>query len=90
MRREQERAIGQRPVIDLDAPTSTYRISVDIDMVPADMGSEQACGLVVAALEKAYTMVRAVRINQCSALTKDGMQRQGCDGAGLNDHPLAR
>jgi hypothetical protein len=81
MRSDQELAIGQPPTIDLDAPTSTYRISVDVDMVPAGMGSEQACGLIVVALESAYTVVRAVRVNQCSALTKDGMHRQNCDGS---------
>jgi hypothetical protein len=67
-------------MIDLDPATSTYRISVDVDMMPAGMGSEQACGLIVATLESACTVVRAVRVNQCSALTKDGLHRQDCDG----------
>jgi phage terminase large subunit-like protein len=80
MRSDQRPAIGQRPTLDLDAPPSTYRISVDVDMLPAGMGSEQACGLLVAALEAAHT-VRAVRVNQCSTLTKDGMHRQDCDGS---------
>ena len=79
MRTEHDLA-GQRPMIDLDAATSTYRISVDVDMVPAGMGSEQACGLIVATLESAYTVVRAVRVNQCSALTKDGLHRRDCEG----------
>ena len=57
------------PVIDLDAPVTTYRISVDVDMCPAEMSAEQACGLFVVALEAAYTVVRGVRINQCSVLT---------------------
>jgi len=56
------------PVIDLDAPVSTYRISVDVDMCPAEMSAEQACGLFIVALEAAYTVVRDVRINQCSVL----------------------
>jgi phage terminase large subunit-like protein len=81
MRSDQELATGQSPVIDVDAPSSTYRISVDVDMVPAGMGSEQACGLIVAALESAYTLVRAVRVNQCSTLTRDGLHRQDCDGS---------
>jgi hypothetical protein len=90
MRTEEEVETAQRPLIDLDAPTTTYRISVDVDMVPADMPSEQACGLLIAALETAYTVVRAVRVNQCSTLTKDGLHLRGCDEPGLNDHPLAR
>ena len=79
MRSDQRLAIGQRSTLDLDTPPSTYRISVDVDMLPAGMGSEQACGLLVAALEAVQT-VRAVRVNQCSTLTKDGMHRQDCDG----------
>ena len=90
MQSEQGLAIGQRPVIDLDAPTSTYRISVDVDMVPAGMSSEQACGLFIAALETAYTVVRAVRINQFSTLTNDGMYWRGSGGSRHNDHPLAQ
>jgi hypothetical protein len=89
MQSKQELTIGQRPLIDLDEPTRTYRISVDVDMVPAGMSSEQACGLFIAALETAYTVVRAVRINQCSTLTKDGVYRR-CVGSGFNDHPLAQ
>jgi hypothetical protein len=80
MRSDQWSAVGQPPTLDLDAPPSTYRISVDVDMLPAGMASEQACGLLVAALEAAH-MVRAVRVNQCSTLTKDGMHRQDCDGS---------
>jgi phage terminase large subunit-like protein len=79
MRSDQEPATGQR-LIDLDAPSSTYRISVDVDMMPAGMGSEQACGLIVSTLESAHTVVQAVRVNQCSALTKDGLHRQDCNG----------
>ena len=78
---DQELITGQPPMIDFDAPSSTYRISVDVDIVPAGMGSEQACGLVVAALESAHTLVRAVRVNQCSTLTRDGLNRQSCDGS---------
>jgi len=80
----------ERPTIDLNAATSTYRISVDVDMMPAGMGSEQACGLIVSALESAHTLVRAVRVNQCSALTKDGMHRRDCDGNVSKITPLAR
>jgi hypothetical protein len=90
MRTEAEVDIAQRPPVDLVAPTTTYRISVDVDMVPADLPSEQACGLVISALEAAYTVVRAVRVNQCSALTKDGLYGRGCGDLGVNDHPLAR
>ena len=81
MRSDQELATEHRPEIDLDGPSTTYRISVDVDMIPAGMGPEQACGLIVATIESAYTVVRAVRVNQCSALTKDGMHRQSCDGS---------
>ena len=90
MRIEDELAYVQRPLIDLDAPTSTYRISVDVDMVPEGMSSEQACGLLVSALEAAYLVVRGVRINQCSMLTKEGLYRRTCGDVGLNDHPLAQ
>jgi hypothetical protein len=83
MRIEQELA-DQRPTLDLDAPTTRYRISVDVDMVPAEMSPEQACGMFVAALEGAYTVVRAVRINQCSALTESGIRHRDC-----NDPPPA-
>ena len=81
MQSDQELAIEHRAEVDLDVPSTTYRISVDVDMMPAGMGSEQACGLIVATIESAYTVVRAVRVNQCSALTKDGMHRQSCDGS---------
>jgi hypothetical protein len=54
------------------------------------MSSEQACGLFIAALETAYSVVRAVRINQFSTLTKDGMYWRGAGGSGHNDHPLAQ
>ena len=84
MRIEQELA-EQRPTLDLDAPTTTYRISVDVDMVPADMNPEQACGLFVVALESAYTVIRAVRINQCSALTKSGMRHRDCNDPASTD-----
>ena len=80
MRSDQELATEHRPEIDLDVPSTTYRISVDVDMMPAGMGSEQACGLIVATIESANAVVRAVRVNQCSALTKDGMSRRDCDG----------
>jgi hypothetical protein len=90
MRTEDELAYVQRPVIDLDAPTSTYRISIDVEMVPAGMSSEQACGLIVSALEAAYLVVRGVRINQCSTLTQEGLYRRTCGDVGLNDHPLAQ
>ena len=81
MRTDQELATEHRPDIDLDGPSTTYRISVDVDMMPAGMGPEQACGLIVATIESAHTVVRAVRVNQCSALTKDGMHRRDCDGS---------
>src|SRR6185503_2649910 len=53
MRIERELA-DQRPTLDLDAPTTTYRISVDVDMARAEMSPEQACGLFVVVLEGAY------------------------------------
>ena len=81
MRSDQELATEHRSEIDLDVPSTTYRISVDVDMMPAGMGPEQACGLIVATIESAYTVVQAVRVNQCSALTKDGMHRRDCNGA---------
>jgi hypothetical protein len=89
MRIDQELAYDHRPLVDLDAPTSTYRISVDVDMVPAGMAAEQACGLIISALEAAYTLIRDVRVKQCSTLTKDGLCRRQCGDLGLNDHPLA-
>jgi hypothetical protein len=67
------------PVVDLDAPVSTYRISVDVDMCPADMSAEQACGLFIVALEAAYTVVRDVRINQCSVLGPGRLAKQTLD-----------
>jgi len=76
MRSDEELVFGQRPVIDLNAPSSTYRFSVDVDMVPAGMTAEQACGLFIAALETAYAVVRSVRINQCSTLDAEGMHRR--------------
>jgi hypothetical protein len=86
MRIEQELA-EQRPTLDLDAPTTTYRISVDVDMAPAEMSPEQACGLFVVALESAYTVIRGVRINQCSALTKSGMRHRDCNDPAPTDRP---
>jgi hypothetical protein len=68
------------PVIDLDAPVTTYRISVDVDMCPADMTPEQAGGLFIAALETAYTVIRGVRINQCSELTPGGLRNRTVSG----------
>ena len=76
MRNEEDLVLPQRPVIDLDAPSSTYRFSVDVDMVPAGMTAEQACGLFVAALETAYSVIRAVRFSQCSTLDGEGMHRR--------------
>ena len=61
-------------VLDLDAPVTTYRISVDVDMCPAEMTAEQACGLFVVALEAAYTVVRDVRINQCSVVSSGRLE----------------
>jgi hypothetical protein len=87
MQTDQEVTIRQAPMIDLDAPTSTYRFSVDVDMAPAGMDADQACGLFVVALETAYTIVRDVRINQCSALSKDGMHRRDCGGSTSEDAP---
>jgi hypothetical protein len=84
---DQELAIGHRPHIDLDAQSSTYRISVDVDMVPAGMAPEQACGLIVSTLESAFTVVRAVRVNQCSALTQEGLHRRDCGGAVSDINP---
>jgi hypothetical protein len=76
MRNDEDLVFIQRPVIDLDAPSTTYRIGVDVDMVPAGMTAEQACGVFIAALESAYAAVRSVRINQCSTLTREGMHRR--------------
>ena len=70
----QERLLPQDPsVVDLQAPTRTQRISVDVDVASADMSPEQICGLLISALERAYPFVRGVRINQCSSLTDEGM-----------------
>jgi hypothetical protein len=66
--------IGSQPLIDLDAPVTTYRISVDVDMQPVGMSTQQALGLFIAALESADSVVRDVRINQCSTLSSDGMR----------------
>jgi hypothetical protein len=76
MQSDEELAFRQRTVIDLDQPSTTYRFSVDVEMVPAGMSTEQACGLFVAALETAYSVISAVRINQCSTLTAEGMHRR--------------
>jgi hypothetical protein len=64
------------PVIDLDAPVTTYRFSVDVDMCPVEMSAEQACGLFIVALEAAYTVVRNVRINQCSVLAPGALSKR--------------
>jgi hypothetical protein len=76
MRSDQELAIEQPSIIELDMPSSTYRVSFDVDMVPAGMTTEQACGLFISALEAAGTVVRHVRINQCSTLTSKGMRHR--------------
>jgi len=76
MRSDEDLVVRQRPMIDLDAPSTTYRFNVDVDMVPAGMTAEQACGLFVAALETAYSVICAVRINQCSTLDAEGMHRR--------------
>ena len=60
-------------LVDLQAPTRTQRISVDVDVASADLSAEQICGLLISALESAYPFVRGVRINQCSSLTREGM-----------------
>lgn len=75
------------PVIDLDAPVTTYRISVDVDMCPADMSPEQAGGLFIAALETAYTVIRGVRINQCSELTPGGLRNRTVSPDETDDEP---
>jgi hypothetical protein len=59
--------------VDLQAPTRTQRISVDVDVASGGMSPEQVCGLLISALETAYPFVRGVRINQCSSLTHEGM-----------------
>jgi len=69
----QERLSQDPSVVDLQAPTRTQRISVDVDVASADMSPEQICGLLISALESAYPFVRGVRINQCSSLTDEGM-----------------
>jgi hypothetical protein len=58
---------------DLEAPTRTQRISVDVDVASTGMSPEQVCGLLISALESAYPFVRGVRINQCSSLTNAGI-----------------
>jgi hypothetical protein len=75
-RTEEEVTVAQGAVMELQEPSTTYRFSVDIDMVPAGMRPEQACSQFVAALEAAFPVVRSVRINQCSSLTPEGMQRR--------------
>jgi hypothetical protein len=62
-----------RSLVDLQAPTRTQRISVDVDVAAAHMSPEQVCGLLISALENAFPFVRGVRINQCSSLTREGM-----------------
>ena len=70
----QERSLSaDQALVDLDAPTRTQRISVDVDVASTGMRSEQICSLLISALENAYPFVRGVRINQCSSLTHDGM-----------------
>lgn len=70
----QERLLpAERPVVDLEAPTRTQRISVDVDVAAADMTPEQVCGLLISTLEDAFPFVRGVRLNQCSSLTQEGM-----------------
>ncbi len=64
---------ADKSLVDLEAPTRTQRISVDVDVASAGLSSEQVCGLLISALESAYPFVRGVRINQCSSLTHDGM-----------------
>ena len=69
-----ERLLSSDPsLVDLQAPTRTQRISVDVDVAAAHMTADQVCGLLISALEDAYPFVRGVRINQCSSLTQDGM-----------------
>jgi len=64
---------ADQSLADLQAPTRTQRISVDVDVASAEMSPEQVCGLLISALESAYPFVRGVRINQCSSLTHEGM-----------------
>jgi len=74
MTTSQERLLrAERSVVDLEPPTRTQRISVDVDVAAADMTPEQICGLLVSTLEDAHPFVRGVRINQCSSLTREGM-----------------
>jgi len=69
-----EQLVSANPsVVDLEAPTRTQRISVDVDVAASGMTSTQVCGLLIAALEDAYPFVRGVRINQCSSLSREGM-----------------
>lgn len=82
----QERLLSpDASVVDLQAPTRTQRISVDVDVASADMSPEQICGLLISALESAYPFVRGVRINQCSSLTDQGMN--GSDRSSVTDTP---
>ena len=64
-------------LVDLERPTRTQRISVDVDVAASGLTSAQVCGLLIAALEDAYPFVRGVRINQCSSLTREGMDFRG-------------
>ena len=68
-----EQLVSAASLVDLEAPTRTQRISVDVDVASSGLTSEQVCGLLIAALEDAYPFVRGVRINQCSSLTREGM-----------------
>jgi len=68
-----ELLFADQSLVDLHAPTRTHRISVDVQVCPAELTSEQACGLIVSALESAFPFIRDVRINQCSSLTYKGM-----------------
>ena len=67
-----ELPFADRSLVDLDARTRTHRISVDVEGCPAEITSEQACGLIASALESAFPFVRDVRINPCSSLTHNG------------------
>ena len=73
MASQEQVLFSDRSLVDLHAPTRTHRISFDVDVAPAELTTEQVCGLLVSALESAYPFVRGVRINQCSSLTHEGM-----------------
>jgi hypothetical protein len=67
----QERLLSQDPsVVDLQAPTRTQRISVDVDVASADMSPEQICGLLISALERAYPCEEFVSTNVRRSRTK--------------------